>query len=340
MIKVFVIDDSSMVREYFKKLFDKEPDIKLMATASNPIEAINIIKRKGFPDIFILDIEMPQMDGLTFLKDVAVKKKIPTIMCSYLVEEGSKKALEALELGAVDIIHKSSANFVGMKKDIISKIKAIIESKPQIKNVHQEYKSCEIKKHEIKQKSIKEIVGIASSTGGIPVIDNIISHLQPHHAPIVIVQHMQDDFTAKLAHRLDEAYHFTNIKEAKDGDVLMRGRILIAKAGIHCIVYKEGTKYKIGFRRMPPVDYHKPSGTVLFASMAKCAKDHAVGVILTGMGTDGATGLKMIKEVGGVTMAQSKASSVVFGMPKQAVEIGAVNRTNSVANIIKKINSF
>jgi two-component system chemotaxis response regulator CheB len=338
MIRVFVIDDSKMVRDYFEKIFKDEKDIKLIGLAPNPIDAINILKRKGLPHIFILDIEMPKMDGLTFLKEFTVKHKVPTIICSYLVKDKSAKAIEALKSGAVDIILKPSVNFVNYHIDIVSKIRDIINSDAKVVTIDQT--SCKVKKNIIKARSIKQIIGIASSTGGIPVLDTIIQSLQPNHAPIVIVQHMQDGFTKKLAKRLDEAYDFTSIKEANDGDILMRGRVLIAKSGIHSIIVKEGTKYKVRFSRIAPVDYHKPSGTLLFESISQCAKDHAVGVVLTGMGCDGALGLKCIHDKGGDTYAQSKTSCVVFGMPKQAVAIGAVKRTSSVKNIIEAINSY
>jgi two-component system chemotaxis response regulator CheB len=340
LIRVFVIDDSKLIIEYFKKIFDTVKDIKLIGTAFNPVDAMTIIEKKGYPDIFIIDIEMPKMDGLTFLKNVAVKKKIPTIVCSHIAQKNSPKAIEALKIGAVDIIPKRSENFVNYHIDIIDKIKDIIAHAPKVKPKIKTITKCKIENQKFQPQSVRNIVGIASSTGGIPVLDNIIQNLQPNHPPIVIVQHMQDGFTQKLAHRLNEAYEFTNVKEAAHGDVLMRGRILIAKSGIHSMVVKDKIGYKIEFSRIPPVDYHKPSGTVLFKSMAKSVKENSIGIILTGMGSDGASGLKEIQNIGGVTMAQSKASCAVYGMPKQAVEIGAVSRTTSVKKIIETINSY
>jgi two-component system chemotaxis response regulator CheB len=330
MIRVFVIDDSKMVRDYFEKIFKDEKDIKLIGSAPNPIDAINILKRKGLPHIFILDIEMPKMDGLSFLKEVTKQKQIPTIICSSLVQSGSSAAIDALRYGAVDIVLKPNSHSVDYNIDMVSRINAIAKSKLKTK--------FEVKKEPLVHKPLKNIIGIVSSTGGVQVLDEIIKNLQPAHPPIVIVQHMPEGFTKSLAQRLDDNYPFSNVKEAVEGDVLMRGRIIIAKSGVHVKVVKDGFKYKIAFSNIPKVDYHKPSGTVLFKSMAECAKTSAIGIVLTGMGVDGASGLKSIKEVGGRTYAQDENSSVVYGMPKAAVATGCVDRSCSIEQIVDIIN--
>jgi two-component system chemotaxis response regulator CheB len=332
MVKIFVIDDSSLVRGYFRKLINEADGLELLGEAENPIDALKIFERTGLPDMFILDIEMPKMDGLSFLKEVTKQKQIPTIICSSLVSNGSSAAIDALRYGAVDIVLKPSSHSVDYSLDMLSRIKAIAKSKLKAK--------FEVKKEYISHKPLKHVVGIVSSTGGVQVLDEIIKQLQPSHPPIVIVQHMPEGFTKSLAQRLDVAYPFTNVKEAVEGDVLMRGRIIIAKSGQHIKIVKDGFKYRVAFSNIPKVDYHKPSGTVLFKSMAEEVKTSAIGIVLTGMGTDGANGLKAIKEAGGKTYAQDEKSSVVYGMPKQAVNIGAVNRSCSIEQIVDIINLY
>jgi two-component system chemotaxis response regulator CheB len=332
MVKIFVIDDSSLVRGYFRKLINETDGLELLGEAENPIDALEVFQKTGLPDMFILDIEMPKMDGLSFLKEVTKQKQIPTIICSSLVQKGSSAAIDALRYGAVDIVLKPSSHSVDYNIDMVTRIKAIAKSKLNVK--------FDFKKDIISHKPLKHIIGIASSTGGVQVLDEIIKHLQPSHPPILIVQHMPEGFTNSLAKRLDENYPFTNVKEAVEGDVLLRGRIIIAKSGVHMKIVKDGFKYRVSYSNIPKVDYHKPSGTVLFKSMAEEAKSSSVGIVLTGMGTDGAAGLKSIKEAGGKTYAQDESSSVVYGMPKQAVSIGAVDRSCSIEQIIDIINLY
>lgn len=352
MIKVFVIDDSALVRNEFKKIFSDVKDITLIGSAVNPIDAFEIFKRTGLPDVFILDIEMPKMDGITFLEMIGKQKPIPTIICSTLVTQGSSSAIDAMRMGAVDIVLKptSSMNkfFEEKKEEFVSKVKAAAKARVTfIGNVKRRSESKVLSKHDVSSSvkpvsglpPSKKIIAIGASTGGVQILEQILRQLEPKHPPIVITQHMPAGFTASFAQRLDSILPSSYVKEAEEGDALLHGRILVAPGDLHLEVVKSGFQYKATLKNYPKVNSHKPSVNVLFRSMAKEVGSFGVGFILTGMGDDGATGLLEMKNAGAATYAQDEKSCIVYGMPKKAVELGAAKSSLTLKQIADMINT-
>ncbi len=347
MIKVFVIDDSAVVRNGFATIFSKAKDIELIGSANNPVDAFGIFKKVGLPDVFILDIEMPKMDGLEFLKQINQQKPIPVIMCSTLASDGSSAAIDAMRMGAVDVIHKPNINlgkfFDDETESFLNKVRAAANAKVSF-NANTPRKQYRLEENEYGKnsalKASKKIVAIGSSTGGVQAIEELTKHLKPNHPAIVITQHMPVGFTQSFAARLNYLLPHSDVKEAKEGDTLLPGRILIAPGNMHMEVYKEGFMYKVALKDYPKVSSHKPSVDVLFASMAKEVKTQGIGIILTGMGEDGAKKLLAMKEAGAITYAQSEKSCVVYGMPKKAVEIGAVKYSMDLVQLAHMINDL
>lgn len=353
MIKLFIIDDSALVRNELKKIFEPVSDIKIIGTAPNPVDAFEVFKRTGLPDVFILDIEMPKMDGLTFLEMIGKQKPIPTIICSTLVTRGSSQAIDAMRMGAVDIVLKPTTNlnkfFGDRREEFVSKVRAASKSKAIfIANIKRTSESKVLSDKQVSSSvkaasslpPSKKIIAIGASTGGVQILEELLFQLEPHHPPIVITQHMPAGFTKSFADRLNQILPSSNVKEAQEGDILMHGRILIAPGDLHMEVAKNGFQYKVVLKNYPKVNSHKPSVNVLFRSMAKEVGIFGVGIILTGMGDDGATGLLEMKNAGALTYAQDEKSCIVYGMPKKAVELGAVKESLSLAAIAKIINTI
>ncbi|ADN09022.1 protein-glutamate methylesterase/protein-glutamine glutaminase [Sulfurimonas autotrophica] len=352
MIKVFIIDDSALVRNELKKIFASAQDIEVIGSAPNPVDAFDIFKKVGLPDVFILDIEMPKMDGLTFLEQISEQKPIPTIICSTLVTQGSSSAIDALRMGAVDIVLKPTSEinsfFKDKQNDFISKVRIATHSHVKILHNIQRRSSSKVLNEKQVSSSVKaasslpaskKIIAIGASTGGVQTLEEIFMMLEPNHPPIVVTQHMPAGFTASFAQRLNEVLPSSVVKEAQEGDTLMHGRILIAPGHLHMEVVKSGFMYKIALKNYPKVNSHKPSVNVLFRSMAKEVGIFGVGIILTGMGDDGATGLLKMKNAGAATYAQDERSCIVYGMPKQAVDIGAVISSLTLGEIANLINT-
>lgn len=352
MIKVFIIDDSALVRNEFKKIFTNVRDIEIIGAAANPVDAFEVFKRTGLPDVFILDIEMPKMDGLTFLEMIGKQKPIPTIICSTLVERGSSSAIDAMRMGAVDIVLKptSSINkFFGEKsEEFISKVRSASKAHATfIKNIRRtsESKILDAKQVSSSVKAAsslplsKKIIAIGASTGGVQILEELLLQLEPNHPPVVITQHMPAGFTKSFADRLDSILPSSHAKEAAEGDALLHGRILIAPGDMHMEVVKSGFAYKVALKNYPKVNSHKPSVNVLFRSMSKEVGIFGVGFLLTGMGDDGATGLLEMKNAGAATYVEDEKSCIVYGMPKKAVELGAVKQSLSLKEIANIINT-
>lgn len=347
MIKVFVIDDSAVVRSAFNRIFEKADDIELIGQASNPVDAFNVFKIVGLPDVFILDIEMPKMDGLEFLQLINQQKPIPVIICSTMAGPGSNAAIDAMRMGAVDVVHKPSVNvskfFDDSTEDFLNKVRAAAKAKVHF-NAHIATRKYTLSEQEYGKNSAlpasKKVVAIGSSTGGVQVIEEIVQHLKVNHPAIVITQHMPAGFTKSFADRLNSLVPHSDIREAANGDKLLPGRILIAPGELHMEVKKSGFGYEVALKDYPKVSGHKPSVDVLFASMAKDVGAMGVGVILTGMGEDGANKLLAMKEAGAVTYAQNEKSCTVYGMPKKAVEYGAVKASLSILEIADMINNL
>lgn len=341
MIKVFIIDDSMVVRNCLIKILKDEKNIKIIGEAPNPIDAFDIFKKVGLPDVFILDIEMPKMDGLSFFKQINKQKPIPVIICSTLVENGSSAAIDSLRLGAVDIILKPKINlkdfFYEQKEEIINAIysasKATIHFK---KYLEHETSSSNIK---AKNTPSKNFIVIGSSTGGVQIIEEILIKLKQNHVGIVITQHMPQGFTASFASRLNK---ITNslVVESKDNESIDINKVIISKGGVHTEIIEKQNQYFTVLKDYPKINSHKPSANALFKSVSKIKPHEVTAFILTGMGDDGALGIKKLKDIGYKTYGQDENSCIVYGMSKIAKQIGGISKEVSTNEIINIINSL
>ncbi len=322
-IRVLVVDDSAVVRKIFTTELERDPNIEVIGTAPDPYVARDkIVALK--PDVITLDIEMPRMDGLTFLRRLMKHFPLPTIVVSSLTQQGGNIAMEALEAGAVDVMCKPGAAYtVGdMAVELIEKIKAA--SHVKVKAVTTTDKPQVLIKRLSLTKTTNKVVAIGASTGGTQALQQVLQAMPHNSPPIVIVQHMPESFTKAFADRLNQICDIEVI-EASDGDSVIPGRALIAPGNKHMMLNRSGANYFVQIKQGPRINRHRPSVDVLFKSVARYAGANAVGVILTGMGGDGASGMLEMKQNGAYTIAQDEASSVVFGMPKEAIKLGGVN---------------
>jgi len=335
-IKVLVVDDSAVVRKVFKEELSRERDIEVVGTAPDPYVARDkIVKLK--PDVITLDIEMPRMDGLTFLKKLMRHYPLPVIIVSSLTKKGGKLAMEALSLGALEVMSKpSSAYSVGeMGVQMIDKIRAVARIKVAPKGERSSASSGSAQAKMASNalsRTTNKIIAIGASTGGTEALKTVLTGMPPNAPGILVVQHMPANFTTSFAERLNELSAMT-IKEARDGDSLVNGTALIAPGNYHMLLNRSGARYYVQVKKGPLVHHQRPAVDVLFHSVAACAGGNAVGVILTGMGSDGALGLLKMKEAGARTMAQDEKSCIVFGMPKEAIKLGAAEKVLPLGNI-------
>ena len=334
-IRVLVVDDSAVVRQALSNLLSSDPGIEVMGTASDPFVAADRIAEE-IPDVITLDIEMPRMDGLTFLKMIMTQHPVPVVICSSLAEEGAQSTLRALEYGAVDIITKprlgtrqyledsrtvhlryresgcAGAGWASRALNIIVQPKLTADViLPQATRAMDE--------------TTEKVIVVGASTGGTEALKSLLETLPPDAPGIVIVQHMPELFTRAFANRLDGLCAIT-VKEAETNDTVLRGRALIAPGNHHMLLRRSGARYFVEIKDGPLVCRHRPSVDVLFRSAARYAGPNAVGVILTGMGDDGARGMLEMKQAGAFNIAQDEASSVVFGMPKEAIKLDGVHK--------------
>ncbi|MEY2655281.1 MAG: hypothetical protein RLZZ524_2309 [Pseudomonadota bacterium] len=334
-IQVYVIDDSAVVRQTVAHLLAGLADIELIGSAPNPLIAAEALRRLK-PDVLLLDIEMPGMDGLTFLRQLMTSNPIPTVICSTLTNEGGKVVLEALAAGAVAVLGKPK---LGLKQhlqesklELIQTLKAAARAKPRRKSADSGSDAADpgpvplrgAAAAGVHALAINKPVVIGSSTGGTQAIEWVLRQMPADAPGIAITQHMPEKFTALYAQRLDGLCAI-NVREARDGDRLERGVALIAPGGRHMQLRKAGGQYYAVVSDGPPVNRHKPSVDVLFRSVAECAGRNALGIIMTGMGDDGARGLLQMHETGARTVAQNEETCVVFGMPKEAIKLHAVD---------------
>lgn len=347
-IKVIVVDDSALVRESFKEILSNNSQIDLISTFSNPLPAIQFLENNQV-DVIITDIEMPNMDGLTFIKKVKEKKNIPFIVCSSYIDKFSENYFTALKLGAVEIIAKpkiaNKAFYEESSTLIIDAIKAasIAKTKKFSFNIEIAPKlSADVmieKPSTSKIITTDKIIVIGSSTGGTDALEYIFSNLKPNVPGIVVTQHMPEQFTNSFAKRLNNLSKL-EIKEAATDDIVKRGHVYIAKGNQHLLVKRNNSTYFLEIKDGPLVSRHRPSVDVLFRSAARAAAQNCIGILLTGMGDDGAQGLLELKNCGAFTIAQDENSCVVFGMPREAIRLGAHCKIYNLDEIIHFINSL
>jgi two-component system chemotaxis response regulator CheB len=344
-IRVLIVDDSAVVRQTLSDVLSSDPEIEVMATASDPFVAAERM-RDEVPDVITLDIEMPRMDGLTFLQKIMSQHPVPVVICSSLAVEGTQSALKALEYGAVDIIAKpkvGSKQFLEDSRVVVCQ--AVRGAAAAQLSVARQRRTVEPKltadailspaTHAMVE-TTEKVVAVGASTGGTEALKTLLEALPADSPGIVIVQHMPELFTRAFADRLNTLCDIT-VKEAETNDSVLRGRALIAPGNHHMLLKRSGARYYVEIKDGPLVCRHRPSVDVLFRSAARYAGQNAVGVILTGMGDDGACGMLEMKQAGAATIAQDEATCVVFGMPKEAIKRNAVDKVlplQSVAGAI------
>ena len=344
-IRVLIVDDSAVVRQTLSSVLSSDPEIEVIATASDPFVAADRIAEQ-IPDVITLDIEMPRMDGLTFLKKIMSQHPIPVVICSSLADEGAQSTFRALEYGAVEIITKprlGTKQFLEESRvTICQTVKAAAGARLHVlspsRTVEPKLTADAILSpatHAMAETTEKVVV-IGASTGGTEALKVVLEMLPADTPGIVIVQHMPELFTRAFANRLDSLCAIT-VKEAESNDTVIRGRALIAPGNHHLLLKRSGARYYVEIKDGPLVCRHRPSVDVLFRSAARYAGQNAVGVILTGMGDDGARGMLEMKQAGAVTFAQDEATSVVFGMPKEAIKLDGVDKVLPLTLIARSI---
>ncbi len=336
-IRVLIVDDSATARAVLREILESDPSIEVIATASDAYVARDkIVELK--PDVVCLDVEMPRMDGITFLKKLMHYMPVPVVMVSSLTQSGARTTLEALEAGAVDFVPKIHSHIYDakneMQDELISKIKTASKAKVFQKELKHQNQANTTSLAETTNK----ILAIGASTGGTEALKDLLMDL-PRNAPgAVIVQHMPANFTAAFAQRLNSLCAM-EVREAKNGDSITPGVVLVAPGDYHMVVRRSGARYYVEIGSGEKVSGHRPSVDVLFSSVAKIAGSNAIGVILTGMGSDGAKGLLSMKNAGARTIGQDEASCVVYGMPKIAYDMGAVEKQVPLNMVAKNILS-
>ena len=343
--RVLIVDDSAVVRQTLKEVLSSDPEIEVIGTAGDPFVAAERI-REEVPDVITLDIEMPRMDGLTFLKKIMSQHPIPVVICSSLAEEGALSTLKALELGAVEIVTKPRLGtrqyFEDSRVTLCQAVKAAAGARlrplgpSHIVEPKLTADAILAAGTRAMAETTEKVVMIGASTGGTEALKTLLEALPADTAGIVIVQHMPELFTRAFANRLDGLCSIT-VKEAETNDSVIRGRALIAPGNHHLLLKRSGARYYVEVKDGPLVCRHRPSVDVLFRSAARYAGQNAVGIILTGMGDDGARGMLEMKQAGALTFAQDEATCVVFGMPKEAIKLGAVDKVlplHSIAGAI------
>jgi len=373
-IKVMIVDDSSVVRQVIQDLLEPCHDISVIATAPDPIFAMAKM-RANWPDVIVLDIEMPRMDGITFLRQIMAIRPTPVVICSSLAERSATVTMEALAAGAVGIITKPTLGIRDFlqdsSEDLIAAIRAAAQARlrrvyasPGIENAGSDGDkalridtSAQVSRLDSTRLSADaileapgyldrlipttaKIVAIGASTGGPQALEKVLRELREDSPGLVIVQHMPEKFTLSFAKRLNSISGGILVKEAEHHDLVLPGRALVAPGGAHMMVRREGVQYYVEVVDGPLVSRHKPSVDVLFRSVARAAGKNGIGIIMTGMGDDGARGMKELLECGAATYAQDESSCVVFGMPKEAVLLGGVGEVVSLENISSVIDRY
>lgn len=350
-IKVLVVDDSALVRQTLSEILLADRDIDEVVTAQDPYVAATRL-RQFIPDVITLDVEMPRMDGLSFLQKIMSQHPIPVVMCSSLTETNSETALKAMEYGAVDIIQKprmGTKQFLDESRVVIcdavkAAAKASVKRQTRATTISTEKKmNADVVLAKASSRAMiqttETIIAVGASTGGTEALRVFIEMLPEDFPGVIVVQHMPEHFTTSFAERLNGLSRMT-VKEAVDGDTVLPGRVLLAPGNKHMLLQRSGARYYVQIKEGPLVSRHRPSVDVLFRSAARYAGKNAVGVIMTGMGDDGAKGMLEMKEAGAATIAQDEASCVVFGMPKVAIELGGVDKVVPLSKIAQTVASL
>ncbi|MDD4910781.1 MAG: chemotaxis response regulator protein-glutamate methylesterase [Sideroxydans sp.] len=337
-IKVLIIDDSALIRSILKEIINDQSDMEVVGVATNPLMARDMIKTLN-PDVLTLDVEMPQMDGLTFLEKLMRLRPMPVLMISSLTQAGSEVALHALELGAVDFLTKPKLGvadgMIAYTEEIAGKIRAAsrVRLKPrEVSPVPAQHLPAVGNRLSTTEK----IIAVGASTGGTEALKEFLMPMPADSPAIVITQHMPEAFTKSFAARLDGLCKVT-VCEAEHNQRILPGHVYIAPGHSHLLLKRNGTNYVTELSQAAPVNHHRPSVEVLFRSVAQYAGANAIGVMLTGMGKDGATGMLAMREAGSYNLAQDEASCVVYGMPREAVAVGAVHEVVSVRDMAQRV---
>ncbi|VAW28551.1 Chemotaxis response regulator protein-glutamate methylesterase CheB [hydrothermal vent metagenome] len=352
-IRVLIVDDSAIVRQSLTEILSSDPELEVVATASDPYMAVEQIKNM-VPDVITLDVEMPKMDGITFLKKIMSQHPIPVIIISTLTSKGTETALSALELGAVEVVLKPQLHTPEQRKEatmlLVDKVKAASHAVIHRRRVGLARAPKSVKpkltadavlakpntQNSSLVKTTEKIVAVGASTGGTEALKTFLESFPLDSPGIIIVQHMPELFTKQFADRLNEQCKIT-VKEAVNGDTVLRGQALISPGNKHMLLKRSGAKYFVEITEGPLVNRHRPSVDVLFRSVARYAGKNAVGVIMTGMGNDGAQGLLEMKTTGAFTIAQNEKTCIVFGMPKEAIKLNAVDKIMSIYSIAYEV---
>jgi two-component system chemotaxis response regulator CheB len=339
MIKVLIVDDSAIVRQILTRELSKFTDIEIVGSAMDPYVARDkIVKLK--PDVITLDLEMPRMDGLSFLAKLMKYYPMPVVVLSSLTPKNSETALKAMDLGAVEVLCKPGSAHAtqDVSRSLVNAIRTAGSARINPKAPKPPATPAPSPGGKAPATALASVrtthrvIAIGASTGGTKAIEMVLREMPPTSPGIVIVQHMPEKFTTAFAQRLDDVCQI-DVREARDNDQVVPGRALIAPGNRHMTLYRSGSQYLVKIKDGPPVHYQRPSVNVLFQSMAKHAGKNAVGVILTGMGGDGATGLLAMRESGAVTLAQDEETCVVYGMPREAVKLGAAEKSLPLTEI-------
>lgn len=348
-IKVLIVDDSALIRQMLTEIISSDRELEVVGTATDPLAAREKIKKLN-PDVLTLDVEMPKMDGVSFLSNLMRLRPMPVVMVSSLTEAGADVTLQALEYGAVDFVTKPkidvASGFGDYADEIIEKVKMAakanvrtLDKSTAIREVAPKLKADAILEGSSGKRLFKttdHIIAIGASTGGTEAIKDVLSRLPANTPGTVITQHIPEAFSKPFAQRMNNVSAMT-VTEARDGQQILRGHAYIAPGSHHLLVERDGARYICRLNDGPPVNRHKPSVDVLFRSVAQNAGHNAIGVILTGMGDDGADGLKEMKEMGAKTIAQDEKTSVVWGMPGEAVKKGGVDKVVPLTKVARKM---
>lgn len=338
-LRILVVDDSALVRNVLSEILGQAGDLEVVGTAGDPYEAREKIKALN-PDVLTLDVEMPRMDGITFLRNLMRLRPMPVVMVSSLTQEGAEETMEALSLGAVDFVAKPALDVAsqleGYADELIDKVRVAARARPRALGEPGTAGRAAGRANAGRLKTTERIIAMGASTGGTTALQEVLEAL-PSNAPgVVITQHIPGGFSGAFAERVNHLSPLT-VMEATDGQRILPGHAYVAPGGLHLRVARDGARYVCRLGDDPPVNRHRPSVDVLFHSVAREVGGNAVGALLTGMGRDGAEGLAAMKEAGAPTLAQDEATSVVWGMPGEAVQLGAAERVVALPEIAQAV---